>query len=131
MPSTIDCVPYSLYPGATFAIGPPITDGFYYDFDIGRPFTPEDLDQIEARMEEIIAIDQTFDRESLSIDDALELFADQPFKSEIISWSISLFTGSNFRFCKPRSFRSKTRKAETSSSLNFPRTLVRILSKGS
>ncbi|MCL1692567.1 MAG: threonine--tRNA ligase [Actinomycetia bacterium] len=73
-----------LYPGATFAIGPPITDGFYYDFDIGRPFTPEDLDRIETRMEEIIEIDQSFDRESLSIDDALELFADQPFKSEII-----------------------------------------------
>jgi threonyl-tRNA synthetase len=73
-----------LYPGATFAIGPPITDGFYYDFDIGRPFTPEDLDRIEARMEEIIEIDQSFVRESLSIDDALELFADHPFKSEII-----------------------------------------------
>ncbi len=73
-----------LYPGATFAIGPPITDGFYYDFDIGRPFTPEDLDRIEARMDEIIEIDQSFVRESLSIDDALELFADHPFKSEII-----------------------------------------------
>jgi len=73
-----------LYPGATFAIGPPITDGFYYDFDIGRPFTPEDLERIEARMDEIIEIDQSFDRESLSIDDALEMFADQPFKSEII-----------------------------------------------
>ncbi len=73
-----------LFPGARFAIGPPITDGFYYDFDIGRPFTPEDLDRIEARMEEIIEIDQSFVRESLSIDDALELFDDQPFKSEII-----------------------------------------------
>ncbi|MCJ7781933.1 MAG: TGS domain-containing protein, partial [Acidimicrobiia bacterium] len=73
-----------LYPGATFAIGPPITDGFYYDFDIGRSFTPEDLERIEARMEEIIEIDQLFVRESLSIDDALELFSDHPFKSEII-----------------------------------------------
>ncbi len=73
-----------LYPGATYAIGPPITDGFYYDFDIGRPFTPEDLDRIEARMEEIIEIDQSFVRESLSIDDALEMFSDHPFKSEII-----------------------------------------------
>ncbi len=73
-----------LYPGATFAIGPPITDGFYYDFDIGRPFTPEDLERIEARMEELIEIDQLFVRESLSIDDALELFSDHPFKSEII-----------------------------------------------
>jgi threonyl-tRNA synthetase len=73
-----------LYPGATFAIGPPITDGFYYDFDIGRSFTPEDLERIEARMEEIIEIDQLFVRESLSIDDALELFSNHPFKSEII-----------------------------------------------
>ena len=73
-----------LYPGATFAIGPPITDGFYYDFDIGRPFTPEDLEQIEARMAEIIEINQSFEREYLSIEDALEMFADQPFKSEII-----------------------------------------------
>lgn len=73
-----------LFPGATFAIGPPITDGFYYDFDIGRPFTPEDLERIEIRMEEIIEIDQSFVRESLSIDDALELFSDHPFKSEII-----------------------------------------------
>jgi threonyl-tRNA synthetase len=73
-----------LYPGAAFAIGPPITDGFYYDFDIGRPFTPEDLEQIEGRMAEIIASDQPFIRESLSIERALELFADQPFKTEII-----------------------------------------------
>jgi threonyl-tRNA synthetase len=73
-----------LFPGATFAIGPAITDGFYYDFDIGRPFTPEDLERVESRMEEIIEIDQSFVRESLSIDDALELFSDHPFKSEII-----------------------------------------------
>ena len=73
-----------LFPGATFAIGPPITDGFYYDFDIGRPFTPEDLARIEERMAEIIEINQSFERESLSIDEALEMFEDQPFKSEII-----------------------------------------------
>jgi len=73
-----------LYPGAKFAIGPAITDGFYYDFDIGRPFTPEDLDRIEKRMGEIIEEDQAFVRSSVSIPEALELFADQPFKSEII-----------------------------------------------
>ena len=39
-----------LYPGAKFAIGPPITDGFYYDFDVAEPFTPEDLERIEDRM---------------------------------------------------------------------------------
>ena len=73
-----------LFEGATFAIGPPITDGFYYDFDIGRPFTPEDLERIEARMHEIIAADQPFVRDHLSVDEALAEFSDQPFKTEII-----------------------------------------------
>jgi len=73
-----------LFPGATFAIGPPITDGFYYDFDIGRPFTPEDLEHVEARMAEIIREDQPFVREVMSKVEALEEFADQPFKTEII-----------------------------------------------
>ncbi len=73
-----------LYEGATFAIGPAITDGFYYDFNIGRPFAPEDLERIEARMAEIIEADQAFEREVHSIREALELFGDQPYKSEII-----------------------------------------------
>lgn len=73
-----------LYPGAKFAIGPPITDGFYYDFEVDAPFTPEDLERIEARMAEIIAEDQSFERDELSIEEALEVFADQPFKTEII-----------------------------------------------
>lgn len=74
----------SLFPGAQFAIGPAITDGFYYDFDIGRPFTPEDLERIEARMAEIIAADQPFVREELDAPAALQVFADQTFKTEII-----------------------------------------------
>ena len=74
----------ALHPGAAFAIGPPIEDGFYYDFDIGRPFTPEDLERIEAKMTEIIAADQPFVREAMSRDKALAIFADQPFKTEII-----------------------------------------------
>ncbi len=73
-----------LFPGAHFAIGPPIEDGFYYDFDIGRPFTPEDLEKIEARMWEIIGEDQPFVRQEVGGDEALEIFADQPFKREII-----------------------------------------------
>ena len=73
-----------LYPGAKFAIGPPITDGFYYDFDIGRPFDPDDLEAIEVRMAEIIAEDQPFEREVLTVPEALEVFSDQPFKTEII-----------------------------------------------
>jgi len=76
----------SLYPGAKYAIGPPVQDppGFYYDFDIGRPFTPEDLEQIEAKMREIVDADQPFTREEVSITEALHLFADQPYKREIL-----------------------------------------------
>lgn len=74
----------TLHEGATFAIGPPITDGFYYDFDIGRPFTPEDLEAIEAKMAEIIEADQPFVREAMSQAKALEVFADHKFKREII-----------------------------------------------
>jgi threonyl-tRNA synthetase len=73
-----------LFPGAKYAIGPPIEDGFYYDFDIGRPFMPEDLERIEARMAEIISEDQPFTRSEVSAGEALEIFDDQEYKSEII-----------------------------------------------
>jgi threonyl-tRNA synthetase len=73
-----------LYPGATFAIGPPIEDGFYNDFEVPTPFTPDDLEKIEARMAEIVAEDQPFAREAMSREEALELFADHKFKVEII-----------------------------------------------
>ena len=73
-----------LFEGATFAIGPSITDGFYYDFDIGRAFTPEDVERIESRMDEIVAEDQPFERVELSKAEALEVFGDHPFKIEII-----------------------------------------------
>jgi threonyl-tRNA synthetase len=73
-----------LYPGAKYAIGPPIEDGFYYDFDVPEPFTPQDLERIEARMREIVAEGQPFRRQELSRAEGLELFADQPYKREII-----------------------------------------------
>lgn len=73
-----------LFEGASFAIGPAIADGFYYDFDVGRPFTPEDLEAIDGRMAEIVAEDQPFERDTMSKPDAMKLFADQPFKIEII-----------------------------------------------
>lgn len=73
-----------LLPGAKFAIGPAIQDGFYYDFLVDEPFTPDDLERIEAKMAEIVAADQSFERGELSIAEALEEFADQPFKREII-----------------------------------------------
>ena len=75
-----------LFPGAKFSIGPAITDGFYYDFDLpdGKTFSEDDLVAVEGRMREIIAADQPFIRSEMSIDDALVLFADQPYKTEII-----------------------------------------------
>jgi threonyl-tRNA synthetase len=76
-----------LWPGAQYAIGPAITDGFYYDFFLpgGATFSDDDLERISARMREIMAEDQAFVRQEHSIDDGLALFADQPFKREIIS----------------------------------------------
>ncbi|MDH3189598.1 MAG: threonine--tRNA ligase [Acidimicrobiia bacterium] len=74
-----------LYPGSTFAIGPAIEDGFYYDFKVEEPFTPDDLERIERRMGEIIAADQPFVREEVSPDEAVEIFADHVFKKEIIA----------------------------------------------
>ncbi len=74
----------SIHEGATFAIGPPIADGFYYDFDVGRPFTPEDVEAIEVRMAEIIQADQPFERVEMSAAEAVEVFAEHPFKVEII-----------------------------------------------
>jgi threonyl-tRNA synthetase len=73
-----------LYPDAKWAIGPPVDDGFYYDFDVERPFTPEDLEAIEGRMRELLAAKQRFVRAELTRDEALELFADQPYKREVI-----------------------------------------------
>jgi threonyl-tRNA synthetase len=73
-----------LYPGAKYSIGPPITDGFYYDFDVDKPFTPEDLEKIEAEMKRILKANQRFERAEVSKDEALKIFADQPYKVEII-----------------------------------------------
>ncbi len=71
-----------LFPGATFAGGPPIENGFYYDFELpgGRSFTDEDLELIDARMREIIAADQPFERFELPIDEARDLMSDHPYK---------------------------------------------------
>ncbi|HVL64237.1 MAG TPA: threonine--tRNA ligase [Actinomycetota bacterium] len=73
-----------LYPGAKYSIGPPIEDGFYYDFDVERPFTPDDLEAIEAEMKKIVRENQRFERAEVDADEALELFAEQPYKLEII-----------------------------------------------
>ena len=74
-----------LFPEAKVGIGPPTADGFYYDFEVARPFTPEDLERIEALMRDTIRADVPFIREELSRDAANGMFAGQPFKREIIA----------------------------------------------
>lgn len=73
-----------LFPEAKLGIGPPITDGFYYDFDVPEPFVPEDLDKIESRMRKIVKEGQKFDRREISDDAARVELADEPYKLELI-----------------------------------------------
>ncbi len=75
----------ALYPGATYAIGPAIEDGFYYDFSLPKALSSDDLPKIEERMRALIDADQPFVREDVSRADALGRLADQPFKQEIIN----------------------------------------------
>ncbi len=72
------------FPDAKIAIGPPIQDGFYYDFALPRPLTPQDLDEIEKRMKEIVKSDHEFHCQVVSADEARQIFKDQPFKLELI-----------------------------------------------
>lgn len=80
------------YPEAKLAIGPPIEDGFYYDFDLGKgdndkpiTFSPEDLDRIEQKMKALLKKNARFEYSSMSIEEAKTFFADQPYKLELIS----------------------------------------------
>lgn len=73
-----------LFPDARLGIGPPITDGFYYDFDVDEPFVPEDLVKIESRMKKIIKEGQKFDRREIDDDAARAELADEPYKLELI-----------------------------------------------
>jgi threonyl-tRNA synthetase len=74
----------SIFPDAKFGIGPAIENGFYYDFDLPRSLTPEDLPLIEARMKEIIASNVPFVRQEVSKDEARRVLAAQPYKLELI-----------------------------------------------
>ena len=73
-----------LWPGTRYAIGPPIEDGFYYDLELSGQVSETDLAKIEDRMREIVDADQPFVREEISRAEALERFADQPYKREIV-----------------------------------------------
>ncbi len=74
-----------LYPKARLGIGPPVVDGFYYDFDVETPFTPEDLTKLESAMKKIVKAGQRFSRRRYdSLDDARKELADEPYKLELI-----------------------------------------------
>ncbi|MFO8100791.1 MAG: threonine--tRNA ligase [Dehalococcoidia bacterium] len=75
----------ALFPDAKFGIGPATRDGFYYDFDLPRTLTPDDLGVIEERMKESIKAGSTFIREEVSREEALKLFESQPYKIELIN----------------------------------------------
>jgi threonyl-tRNA synthetase len=73
-----------LFPDAKLGIGPPIENGFYYDFDVETPFVPEDLEKIESRMRKIVKENQKFSRRVTTDDDARKELADEPYKLELI-----------------------------------------------
>jgi len=73
------------FPTAKIAIGPAIEEGFYYDFDLPRPLTPEDLEGLEKRMKEIVKEGLKFERREVSADEAKKVFHDQPYKLELIA----------------------------------------------
>ncbi len=82
----------SFFPEAKLAIGPPIEDGFYYDFDLGkeengkpRTFSPEDLEAIEEKMKALLKQNAKFEQASMSIAEAQKFFGDQPYKQELIA----------------------------------------------
>ncbi|MCC3655199.1 threonine--tRNA ligase [Streptomyces sp. S07_1.15] len=73
-----------LFPEARLGIGPPVKDGFYYDFDVERPFTPDDLKAVEKKMQEIIKRGQRFSRRVVTEEGAREELASEPYKLELI-----------------------------------------------
>ncbi len=73
-----------MFPNGKIAIGPPIEDGFYYDFDLPRSLTPEDLEKLENRMREIIKGQHPFIKEVITADEARQIFKGQPYKLELI-----------------------------------------------
>ena len=74
-----------LFPGSKVAIGPSIDNGFYYDFELTRPITQEDIPLIEKEMRKIVSEPHAFERREVSREEALKMFADQPYKVELIN----------------------------------------------
>jgi threonyl-tRNA synthetase len=89
------------FPEAKIAIGPPIENGFYYDFDLPRPLKEEDLPELEAEMQEIVKGKYDLQRQVISRDEAKERFSDQPYKLELVDAipagdEVSLYTVDEF-----------------------------------
>jgi threonyl-tRNA synthetase len=87
-----------LYPGVKLAIGPPIENGFYYDFDFPEPIREEDLERIEAEIRRELDEGRSWERREISRDEARQLFADDPYKLELVDTAeggISLYTQSH------------------------------------
>jgi len=80
----------ALRPGAKLGIGPFITDGFYYDFDVEEPFTPEDLKALEKAMQRIVKEGQTFRRRAVTQDEALAELADEPYKCQLLNRAVGV-----------------------------------------
>ena len=78
-----------MFPEGSLAIGPAIEEGFYYDFDLPRPLTPDDLEVIERRMREIIADDHEFVRREVPVEEAKEIFDGEPYKLDLIEGLVS------------------------------------------
>jgi threonyl-tRNA synthetase len=74
-----------MFPEAKYTIGPPVENGFYYDFELPRPLTPEDLQTIEKRMRQIIAGGHAFHKKVISDGEARQIFKDQPYKLELVA----------------------------------------------
>ena len=73
-----------LFPEAKLGIGPPTADGFYYDLEVSRPFTPEDLEKVDQIMRETMAKDLPFVFETHERQQLLEMYCEQPYKLELI-----------------------------------------------
>ena len=97
-----------IFPDAKLAIGPPIEDGFYYDFDLPRPLTPDDFAEIERRMQERIAAKSPFVKRIVSRDEARAFFKDQPYKVELIN---DLPEGEEVSFYQRRAVHGPLRRA--------------------
>ena len=83
----------ALNPQAKLGIGPPVTDGFYYDFDVAEPFSPEDLSALEKEMQWIVKSGQRFIRRVVSADEALAELAGEPYKCELVGLKDSAASG--------------------------------------